>query len=322
MSVSVIVSNLNGGKYLHRLLATLRAQRHVELQIIVVDRHSTDDSVAILNAEPGVTVLHHAPETGLAAGYHAGAQAATGEHLFFCNEDMWFDEDCLWQLERQINLSARVAVADPWQWTYDGTAWLHGGVRFERCQFTMLSPYPFRRMNFTEDLPAGTEIPFACAGAMLIHRDVYQQIGGWDAGFFLDLEDVDLSIRLWQRGWKTVTVPDAKVFHAVNASNLHTLVAAQETVSRRRYISGRASASIVGLKYFTGLALLAVPGLFALEVVKNLVRLKFSLLMWDAEIGVQIVTRASAAWRYRRAHAAQNHKMPGQTWFTNEQFNV
>jgi len=238
MSVSAIVSNLNGGKYLHRLLATLRAQRHVELQIIVVDRHSTDDSAAILNAEPGVTVLHHAPETGLAAGYHAGAQAATGEHLFFCNEDMWFDEDCLWQLERQINLSARVAVADPWQWTYDGTAWLHGGVRFERCPFTMLSPYPFRRMNFTEDLPAGTEIPFACAGAMLIHRDVYQQIGGWDASFFLDLEDVDLSIRLWQRGWKTVTVPDAKVFHAVNASNLHTLVAAQETVSRRRYISG------------------------------------------------------------------------------------
>ena len=322
MSVSVIVSNLNGGKYLPRLLATLRAQRRVELQIIVVDRHSTDDSAALLQAESGITVLHHAPETGLASGYHVGAQAATGEHLFFCNEDMWFDEDCLWQLEQQIDLGADIAAADPWQWSYDGAHWLHGGVRFERCRFTMLSPYPFRRMRFTEDLPAGTEIPFSCAGAVLIHRRVYEQVGGWAADFFLDLEDVDLSIRMWQCGWKSVTVPGARVFHAVNASNIHTLAATQQTVSRRRYVSGRASASIVGIKYFTGLALLAAPVLFAAEVIKNLVRLKFSLLKWDAEIGAQIVTRTRAAWRYRRAHVAQNRKMPGQRWFTTGRFNV
>jgi hypothetical protein len=58
-------------------------------------------------------------------------------------------------------------------------------------------------------------VPFACGGAFLIHRDVYAEIGGWDTSFFLDFEDVDLFVRAWQREWHCVTVPEAKVYHAV-----------------------------------------------------------------------------------------------------------
>jgi len=39
----------------------------------------------------------------------------------------------------------------------------------------------------------------ACAGAMMVDRSVYDEIGGWDASFFLDYEDVDFCIRAWQR---------------------------------------------------------------------------------------------------------------------------
>lgn len=105
LRVSVIVSNFNGAKYLPRLLETLLAQRGVRTQIIVVDRNSSDDSAKILAAASEVVVVRERPESGLATGYAIGAEHATEELLFFCNEDMWFDPDCLRLLAERIDLT-------------------------------------------------------------------------------------------------------------------------------------------------------------------------------------------------------------------------
>src|SRR5262249_10116073 len=111
MSVSVIISNLNGQRFLPRLLETLRGQRGVSVQIIVVDRFSHDGSEAFLAGQPDVTVVQEPPETGLVSGYAAGVAHAEHEHLFFCNEDMWFDLDCLRHLEEQIDVTNGIVAA-------------------------------------------------------------------------------------------------------------------------------------------------------------------------------------------------------------------
>jgi glycosyltransferase involved in cell wall biosynthesis len=72
-----VVSNLNGERYLARLLDTLSAQEGVVTEIIVVDRHSTDESGEILRGCPEVQVLREPPESGLVAGYAAGAICAS-----------------------------------------------------------------------------------------------------------------------------------------------------------------------------------------------------------------------------------------------------
>lgn len=64
-SVSVIISNFNGAKYLPRLFESLSTQRGVELEIIVVDRNSSDTSGSILAAHTEIQVIKHPPETGL-----------------------------------------------------------------------------------------------------------------------------------------------------------------------------------------------------------------------------------------------------------------
>ena len=85
--ISVICSNFNGARFLPRLLASLRAQRGVELELIVVDRHSTDGSREILAAQPDVRVISEPPERGLVAGYAAGhwraASARVGAPKYF-----------------------------------------------------------------------------------------------------------------------------------------------------------------------------------------------------------------------------------------------
>ena len=83
MRVSAIISNFNGAKFLPRLLSSLRSQREVDVEIIVVDRQSTDESAAILAGHPDLKVLQEPPESGLVSGYDAGARVATSDLLFF-----------------------------------------------------------------------------------------------------------------------------------------------------------------------------------------------------------------------------------------------
>ena len=193
MAVSVIVSNLNGEAFLPRLLETLLAQRGVTAEIIIVDRHSKDGSAAILAKHPQVKVVTEPPETGLVSGYHRGYQAAQHEHLFFINEDMWFDADCLRLLEERIDLSKRIAAADPWQWSYDEKRWIHGVTRFRKVKWAINGIHPFYDNDYNVNLPAGTPVPWPCAGGFMMHRKAYEELGGWDTSFFLDNEDANMS---------------------------------------------------------------------------------------------------------------------------------
>jgi GT2 family glycosyltransferase len=317
MPISVIVSNFNGLKFLPRLIETLRQQQGVETEIIIVDRESKDGSLEYLAQFPDIRVVSESPTTGLVSGYAAGAAVARHDLLFFCNEDMWFDPLCLSNLEKQICLSRRVAAADPWQWTYDGKVWIHGGTRFNRCNWEFNSPFPRRRFDFTVPLAAGQKVPFACAGAVLIHRSVYDEVGGWDTSFFLDHEDIDLFVRFWQRGWDCVSVPEAKVYHAVNVSNAKALDKGQRVLPRR-YISNRSNLAVIALKYYSGWDLfLAAASLFA-PVAGDLVRFRWSKLWLDLQAVGLTMKRMGAVRRFRRSNRSWSVARPGSQFFLQE----
>src|ERR1700724_4246031 len=89
--VSVVVCNLNGMRFLPRLLATLREQREVDTEIVVVDRESTDGSREYLARHPGIKVVTEPAASGLVAGYHAAVAAASDARLFFWRQDLWLD---------------------------------------------------------------------------------------------------------------------------------------------------------------------------------------------------------------------------------------
>ena len=322
MQVSVIVSNFNGARYLPRLLDTLRGQRGVEIEVVVVDRHSTDDSGAILAANPEIRVVRERPESGLVSGYAVGAEHASHDLLFFCNEDMWFDAGCLQRLADRIDLANRVGAADPWQWTYDGRLLIHAGTRLRPCGLSINSPYPYRRYDFTCPLEAGEVVPFGCAGAVLIHRKVYEELGGWDRGFFLDHEDVDFFLRAWQAGWKCVTVPEAMVYHAVNVSNGKVFTCGHERVSRRRYISGRSSLLILGVKYFSPQYVIVPVLLWAAATARHAMMLNLKKAWWHLLAGREAVRRLAPALACRRANWASLRSRPGEAFFRDPAFQA
>ena len=251
------------------------------------------------------------------AGYAAGAAVARYDHVFFCNEDMWFDPMCLSLLEAQISLPRRIVAADPWQWTYDGKSWIHGGVRFYRCQWAPNSPYPRRGFDFTVSLTTGERVPFPCAGAFLMHRNAYEEIGGWDTSFFLDHEDIDLFLRVWQRGWQCVTVPEAKVYHAINASNTKTLQNGHQ-VLLRRYIANRSKLAVIGLKYYSGMTLLLVLGALFVPVLGDVLRGRWKKLSLDVQSIVLTIRRMRDVRAFRRRNRQWMNARPGRQFFLQD----
>lgn len=314
------MSNFNGRRFLPRLLESLRAQSQVEIEILVVDRQSSDGSGEYLAAQPDVRVLSEPAESGLVTGYQVGTRVARGELYFFCNEDMWFAPDCLQLLSEQINLPLRIGAADGWHRTYNDTDWLHRGVRFRGTRWAINSPHPHFETDFEVDLPPGERVPYPCAGAFLIHRDVFAELGGWDTSFFLDHEDADLFLRAWQRGWTCATVPAARVYHAVNASNRQALPALRTTVAQRRYVAQRANMAVIAIKYFRWPALLLSLCQWPVVLLNNLGAGRWRHLWGDLAFLGELGRRLPAAWQFRCANKSWNYYHPGDRFFLDPRF--
>jgi glycosyltransferase involved in cell wall biosynthesis len=84
--LSVVICSLNGAAGVDRCLHALAAQKDVELQVIVVDDGSTDDTSDVAR-EHGVTVIRHEVNRGLAAARNTGVQAATAPVVAFLDDD-------------------------------------------------------------------------------------------------------------------------------------------------------------------------------------------------------------------------------------------
>ena len=319
MSVSVIASNFNGERFLPRLLSTLRAQRGVTLEIIIVDRHSTDGSLEILSRQSDITVVQAPPELGLVAGYAIGVPKAGCGNLFFCNEDMWFDPDCLRNLEKQISRERRIGIADPWQWDYQGAKVIHMGTQLVR-KWDPGCPLPTWKFEQSPRIAGGELTAMACAGAMMIDRSVYEEIGGWDTSFFLDYEDADLCVRAWQRDWRCVTVPEAKVFHAVGMSNAKVLSAVRTTVSRRRYVSSASNCIIVAAKYFRWRSVLLAALTRLDRFLRNSLKFRFKLAFLDLESLWLSINRLPHALQFRHSNRVWSSNRPGEGFFLDPAF--
>ncbi|MBN1594973.1 glycosyltransferase family 2 protein [candidate division FCPU426 bacterium] len=322
MDISVVVSNFNGAAYLEKLLSSLRRQKGVDLEIIVVDRNSTDGSLDMLARTAGVRIISEPPQTGLAAGYARGLAAARAELVFFCNEDLYLEENCLQYLRAAIALEKRICAADPWQWDYAGVKRIHGGTRFRKVRWALHSSHAFREYSFQEELPAGGLIPFACAGAFMIHRRAMEEAGGWDTTFFIDNEDVDLFLRLWQKDWYAVNVPQARVFHDVGGSLKQRLPGTKTTVSRRRYLSDWSSKVILACKYFSWPQIMISLANGIVRQLNNLRHLRLKLFFWDWEAGWEVLRRLPGALAFRRSHCRENRARPGQDFFTWEAYQT
>lgn len=180
----------------------------VDADVVLVDNGCTDDAVGVVRQFDRVTVITPGSNTGFAGGCNLGARHARGDVLAFINGDAVVDSHALRRL-------ADALVGDV------GLA--SGSIRLYDEPQTMNSagnPIHFTGLSWAGGMgePAvnhaeARDIASASGAAVAVRADRFHALGGFCEPMFAYCEDADLSLRCWQRGWRTVYVPDAIVLH-------------------------------------------------------------------------------------------------------------
>jgi GT2 family glycosyltransferase len=226
-AISTIIVNYNAGAYLRTCVDSLLACP-LEIDVIVVDNYSVDDSLAALEGLPRVQIIRNESNQGFAAACNIGAQLAVAPYLLFLNPDCYFVPGTLSTLLDALRADALAGMAGGLLINPDGTEQA-GGRRaiptpwrsfvraFGLSRFADRWPKLFFDFNLHKQLLPDRPIAVeAISGAcMLVSREAVEQVGMWDDAYFLHCEDLDWCMRFRQRGWKILFVPAAKVSHAL-----------------------------------------------------------------------------------------------------------
>lgn len=228
-TLSTIIVNYNAGSLLRKCVDSLLACP-LDIEIIVVDNASSDASLDGLQDLSQVCVIRNPANVGFAAACNIGVQASSAPFLLFLNPDCFFQPDAIGPLLASLQSGDRVGMVGGLLVNEDGTE--QGGGRravptpwrsivraFGLQRFANRWPKLFYDFHLhKQPLPDGPIEVEAISGAcMLVKRDVMEDVGLWDEGYFLHCEDLDWCMRFRQKGWKILFVPDARISHALGA---------------------------------------------------------------------------------------------------------
>jgi GT2 family glycosyltransferase len=217
--VSVIILSWNGLDYLKQFLPTVLDTPYENMEVVVADNKSTDDTLTYMSAHfPTVKLIALEKNYGFAEGYNQAIARVDAEYIVLLNQDVDTHANWILPMVQMMIADESIAAVQPKiravvnndEFEYAGAA---GG-------YIDKYGYPFcrgRLFNHIEkDLgqyDEASEIFWASGACMLIRKSLYQKAGGLDADFFAHMEEIDLCWRLKNMGYKIMYCPQALVYH-------------------------------------------------------------------------------------------------------------
>ena len=202
--VSVIIVNYNGKKFLEKCLESLCKVNYENFEIIVVDNNSTDGSIELVTKNyPSIILLKLNSNKGFAEPSNIGAKIANGKYLLFLNNDTIVTPSFISEMVQVIENDKKIAICQSLLLKPDesvdssGDFIDHLGVVY----------------NSTKKTDEIREISSARGASMLIRKDVFDILEGFDEKFYVSFEDVDLGWRTWMIGYKVILTPESVVYH-------------------------------------------------------------------------------------------------------------
>jgi glycosyltransferase involved in cell wall biosynthesis len=179
--ISVIIPTFNRARFLKQALHSLLAQQRVDMEVIVVDDGSTDDTAAIV-ASCGVAVRYiHQVNAGVSAARNRGIRAAAGEWLAFLDsDDFWLPH----KLEAQLDFFRRHPELRICQ---TEELWMRNGLR--------MNPRKYHQKPSGYCFPSLLERCLISPSAVMIHRGLLNEVGLFDENLPA-CEDYDLWLRI------------------------------------------------------------------------------------------------------------------------------
>lgn len=218
--VSIIIPLYGAWPFTERSLTALEARTPKPWELVLVDNGSTDETMV----QP--VQVRNERNRGFAIGCNMGAEYAAGDVLVFLNSDTEVQDGWLAPMVSRLD-DPTVGVVGAKLVNPDGSVQHTGvGVDFSR-------PPGGEAWGMTDNRPAGN-VPAVTGACMALRRDVFDELGGFDRGFWNGYEDVDLCLRAGAAGYRVVYEPGSVVMHAESASGPERWTAVRQNVQRLR----------------------------------------------------------------------------------------
>jgi len=202
--VSVIIVNYNGKTYLEKCLESLMKINYKNYEIILVDNNSTDTSIEFVkNTYPSITIIKLNDNYGFAEPNNIGAKNAKGDYLLFLNNDTEVNPNFIGEMIKVLQQDPQIAICQSLLLKPNGDVDSSG-------DFIDTMGRVYSSKNKVNEVK---KILSARGASMMVRKDSFWDLGGFDKKFFASFEDVDLGWRAWIWGYKIVLVPNSIVYH-------------------------------------------------------------------------------------------------------------
>jgi GT2 family glycosyltransferase len=228
--VAAIIINKNTRGFLRDCLETLLAQDYAgKMSIWVVDNASDDGSPQMVLSEfPGVNLVWNKSNVGYARACNQGIKATSEPCVMIMNSDTTLSRDTVTVLTGYLDRNPRAGVVAPLLRNTDGslqyscrdfpsisTAFVHAFLGLFRGDNARSASY--KKMSWDHEQEC--DVPWVSGAFMALRREALDEIGGFDEGYFMYVEDVDLCWRMWRASWSVGYVPEGEVYHHIGMSS-------------------------------------------------------------------------------------------------------
>ncbi|HEX7943902.1 MAG TPA: glycosyltransferase family 2 protein [Phenylobacterium sp.] len=216
-ALSVCVIAYNSGPTLRTCLEHLADQSFLDFEAIVIDNASPDPGDAAIAEEfPWVRLIRNSENLGFTGAGNQGAREARGRWYVLLNPDAFAEPDWLFELAAAAERHPKVRSFTSVQLAEDAPGMLDG---LGDVMSIFGIPYRGGYLNPDTGQAREGEVFSPCGAAMMIDRELFLTLGGFDEAFFCYGEDVDLGYRLQLAGEPTLLVPKAIIRHLGSASS-------------------------------------------------------------------------------------------------------
>jgi GT2 family glycosyltransferase len=224
LKLSVVILNYNVRYFLELCLKSVfEAIRNIEAEVIVVDNASKDDScLMIKELFPEIVLIENKENLGFSKGNNIGVTQAKGEYICILNPDTVVPEDIFDKLIAFSKTKEKLGIV--------GCKLINGSGAFlpeSKRNIPYVKAAVKKLLGNPEDYYAEEinenetgEVDVLVGAFMLLKRDVYNKIGGFDEDYFMYGEDIDISYKALKAGYSNYYFGETKIIHFKGESTL------------------------------------------------------------------------------------------------------
>jgi len=213
---TVVVVHRNGAERLLEVLDSIAAAIDpARDEIIVVDNHSTDDSLAqAAERHPQICIIRNPCNAGYARACNQGIREGRGEYILLCNNDLRLPPHILEQFAADFGDYPHAGLIGGQLLGPDGALSRSAGPASDL--FSELGLRSGRRLEFSGDAPI--QVGAVVGACMAVRRAAIAQAGALDEDFFFYYEEAEWCVRLARHGWAVMLDPRIRITHVGGAS--------------------------------------------------------------------------------------------------------